>query len=675
MSQSGYLFLGLTAIVAGFSAVLAYAVLRIFAAARAATRDERKTGTQTAFMTSAMEDAVRKLRDGERAMKARAEASERLSGEIVASLTSGLLVVDGDGIVRTLNPAGQTMLGLPGNRWEGPYREVLKDVGPLADVLEECLRTSRPVVRRAVPLTGGVASHLGLTVSPIREGAGGTAHGVICLFSDLTEVMELEEQLRLKDSLARLGEMTAGIAHEFRNGLATIHGYGRLLDLERLPRRLRPYVQGIRDETEALGQVVTNFLDFARPTELALAPVEMAALVERAAEEVRAEVRARGGDVDRSRRVRPGRRRRGPASSGAQQPLSQRVRGLRPGANRRRRSSSRASVTRSHGIQRISVSDNGPGVPANVVDQRLPAVLHDQGAGHRPRPRPRPEDHRHPQRPRDGRQPRRRRRAHSSSRCRSRCHRRASDPTRDLTRLQISAFASRRCAYARELFEFRVIRLTASRCRFLRFDAAGRAQFQQRAIRPSHASARFSNKTVESSDRSRRIASCTAVARHVPHPTTVALVRLHPRRGPDRRRDIHHDRGRRRSAHCRRRRARSARPGSTRRPSSSRRPRWISCVARVDVRAVGARRAGRPAIRSRDRREPSEPCRRTARDCRRHRPERSARTCRRMSTTWTMRAVGSVTTPTRRQTRCSSGDGRCGRCPPTPSARWCCRCS
>ena len=87
--------------------------------------------------------------------------------------------------------------------------------------------------------------------------------------------MELEEQLRLKDSLARLGEMTAGIAHEFRNGLATIHGYGRLLDLERLPLDYRPYVQGIRDETEALGQVVTNFLSFARPTELALAPVEM----------------------------------------------------------------------------------------------------------------------------------------------------------------------------------------------------------------------------------------------------------------------------------------------------------------------------------------------------------------------------------------------------------------
>ena len=147
MSQNAYLFLGLTAVVAALSAVLAYAILRIFAAARAATHKDRTAGAETAFMAAAMEDAVRKLRDGERAMKARAEASERLSSEIVASLTSGLLVVDRDGIVRRLNPAGERMLNLPHGTWEGPYRDVLRDAGPLADVLEECLETSQPVVR------------------------------------------------------------------------------------------------------------------------------------------------------------------------------------------------------------------------------------------------------------------------------------------------------------------------------------------------------------------------------------------------------------------------------------------------------------------------------------------------------------------------------------------------
>ena len=66
--------------------------------------------------------------------------------------------------------------------------------------------------------------------SPCRRSrAGKGCAGVICLFSDLTAVVELEEQLRLKETLARLGELTAGIAHEFRNGLATIHGYSRLI--------------------------------------------------------------------------------------------------------------------------------------------------------------------------------------------------------------------------------------------------------------------------------------------------------------------------------------------------------------------------------------------------------------------------------------------------------------
>jgi PAS domain S-box-containing protein len=371
MTQTGYLFLGLTAIVAALATVLAYAVLRIFSAARAATKNDRREGNETAFMAAAMEDAVRKLRDGERAMKLRAEASERLSSEIVASLTSGLLVVDGRGHIRTLNPAGQSMLGLEGEEWQGPYRDVLKHALPLADVLEECLRTREPVARRSVSMTGipgSSVSHLGLTVSPIRDDSGSHDQGVICLFTDLSEVMELEEQLRLKDSLARLGEMTAGIAHEFRNGLATIHGYSRLFDLEKLDPTYRPYVQAIRDETEALGQVVTNFLNFAKPTELTLAPVEMGALVERAADDIRADARARGGDV-----VVTGQFGR---VEGDEVLLRQAMSNLCRNAfeacdqaNVAPRIVIDGQCDPAHGVVRISVSDNGPGVPDAVASR------------------------------------------------------------------------------------------------------------------------------------------------------------------------------------------------------------------------------------------------------------------------------------------------------------------
>jgi signal transduction histidine kinase len=121
--------------------------------------------------------------------------------------------------------------------------------------------------------------------------------GAICLFSDLTAVVELEEQVRIKESLARLGELTAGLAHEFRNGLATIHGYARLIDPGLVPPQYSAYVQAIRDETETLGKVVTNFLNFARPVELKLAPVNVEDLVREAIEEGRAEAEAQGGSV------------------------------------------------------------------------------------------------------------------------------------------------------------------------------------------------------------------------------------------------------------------------------------------------------------------------------------------------------------------------------------------
>ncbi len=125
----------------------------------------------------------------------------------------------------------------------------------------------------------------------------GTLQGAICLFTDLSAVVELEEQVRLQDSLARVGELTAGIAHEFRNSLATIHGYGRLLSLDRLPPEYQPYVQGIRQETEALRQVVDNFLAFARPAQLNLGTVDLRRIAERAVEEIQRDAQRRGGEV------------------------------------------------------------------------------------------------------------------------------------------------------------------------------------------------------------------------------------------------------------------------------------------------------------------------------------------------------------------------------------------
>src|SRR4029079_5305705 len=89
---NAYALLGLTAIVGALAAALAFAILRFGAAARDTGRHLRG-GNETALLAAALEDAVTKLKAQERATAARADASERLSGEIIASLTAGLLVV------------------------------------------------------------------------------------------------------------------------------------------------------------------------------------------------------------------------------------------------------------------------------------------------------------------------------------------------------------------------------------------------------------------------------------------------------------------------------------------------------------------------------------------------------------------------------------------------------
>ena len=147
---------------------------------------------------------------------------------VVASLTSGLIVVDQNNRLQIINPAARRILQLADIPPDSDYREVLAGAGELTAVLAEALRDNVAIVRRTITIRGVRPTHLGVTVSPLTP--EGDSSGTICLFTDLTNVVALEDQLRLKDSLARLGELTAGLAHEFRNGLATIHGYGRLFD-------------------------------------------------------------------------------------------------------------------------------------------------------------------------------------------------------------------------------------------------------------------------------------------------------------------------------------------------------------------------------------------------------------------------------------------------------------
>lgn len=271
------------------SVVVAIVVLIIWVMVRTVrkmTRNAaRESRGESAMLSMALQEALTKLKQQERAMAARAEASEQLADQIVEGLTSGLVVVNRAGVVQVMNPAARRILGINDAGSGRPFRDALKPAAALSDLIEDALEGSSPIVRRTITIDGARPRHLGVTISPIIS-ADGVLQASVCLFTDLTAVVDLEEQLRLKEALARLGELTAGLAHEFRNGLATIHGYGRLLDPATLPEQARTCVEGIRAETTALGEVVTNFLRFARPDQMTMTPVDLRAIIARAVDDV-----------------------------------------------------------------------------------------------------------------------------------------------------------------------------------------------------------------------------------------------------------------------------------------------------------------------------------------------------------------------------------------------------
>src|SRR5215471_18097833 len=139
MSIPAYALIGLTIVIAVLAGGLAFAILRIMAAAREMSKGRADHGAETACMAAAMEEAMATLRQREQVLAARAEASERLSDEIIASLTSGLLVVGPDRQVQALNPFGRRLLGIPDAGSSGHVGDVLLSVPPLAEVIQECL--------------------------------------------------------------------------------------------------------------------------------------------------------------------------------------------------------------------------------------------------------------------------------------------------------------------------------------------------------------------------------------------------------------------------------------------------------------------------------------------------------------------------------------------------------
>ena len=346
----------------------------------------------SAFVTASMQGVIEKLRAQEKELarlhllaQERAQESERLTEEVTSNMPTGLLLVSATGAISSANPAAEEALGIRALRYRS-YTEILRDDSALAQMLTACLREGTTFHRSEIEhLTPhGEARKLGVTISPTYRAtrkavraraedaaaAEAKATGALCLMSDLTELAALQKQMAYKENLAALGEMSAGIAHEFKNALATISGYAQLIRQEASAGEVHDSAERIYDQTRALARVVTEFLRFAKPLEITYEIVTMQALVERVARET--EEALPGSAV-----VCEGLFAELPGDEGL---LRQALLNLaRNGAEAARASGVSPRVTifgtledlGGRPFQRIRVSDNGPGIP----DSDLPKIF------------------------------------------------------------------------------------------------------------------------------------------------------------------------------------------------------------------------------------------------------------------------------------------------------------
>ncbi|MBE0617663.1 MAG: hypothetical protein IH608_07030 [Proteobacteria bacterium] len=291
-------------------------------------------------------------RAGERLEVVEAEVLdlEHLRDSILQSLGSGLVALDTRNRELFHNRAAEELLARAG--------VALGGTGELSRHF-----TLEPGERHEVtfPEHGVV---LGYGVSPLFDRQG-TPRGNILICQDLTQVKRLEEELRRSDRLAAVGRLAAGLAHEIPNPLASLSGSAEVLRQGAVPggddARL---LEIVLRETERLNRLVTNFLHYARPGAGERVPVALHDLVEQVAFFFR---QARGREtftldnrVPESLSLRAD-----PAQ------VEQLLLNLFRNSVEAAPGGLRVTVTAAEGPQgiKVSVGDDGPGVPAAVAER------------------------------------------------------------------------------------------------------------------------------------------------------------------------------------------------------------------------------------------------------------------------------------------------------------------
>jgi len=203
-----------------------------------------------------------------------------LTENILNSIADGVIAVDQEGNISSLNRAAEKMMGTTATATIGrPYSSLFNQAVPFSSALLDTLEGGRNHIgiEATVPLPLRTLD-VAISTSILRD-SHSRPIGAVVVLTDLTEQHRLRTQIMRADRLAALGELTAGIAHEIRNPLTSLRGFLQFLETSDDMAEWRRYAPILVRQVDSLNHFISELLQFGRPPPPSIRPTQINELI------------------------------------------------------------------------------------------------------------------------------------------------------------------------------------------------------------------------------------------------------------------------------------------------------------------------------------------------------------------------------------------------------------